>query len=71
VSDEDNPYIVRLTRRTLPEQVDYLILQVSFLIARVGTLERQVEDLNARLKVVERATPWQDPKKTPPRRPIF
>jgi hypothetical protein len=69
VTDEnEDVYIVRLRRRTLPEQVDYLILQVSFLVARVGTLEREagelrdtVVNLTARLRAVERATPWTGP----------
>jgi hypothetical protein len=69
VTDEnEDVYIVRLRRRTLPEQVDYLILQVSFLVARVGTLEREagelrdtVANLTARLRAVERATPWTGP----------
>jgi prefoldin subunit 5 len=76
VTDEnEDVYIVRLRRRTLPEQVDYLILQVSFLVARVGTLEREagelrdtVANLTARLRAVERATPWTGPpiRKTGP-----
>jgi hypothetical protein len=63
---DDGVHVVHLTRRTLPEQVEYLIMQVSFLVGRVGTLERDVEALTARLRAVERATPLTEPKKKPP-----
>jgi hypothetical protein len=74
--DPDNPrcllnrITVHLIRRTLPEQVEYLITQVAILVARVGTLEREVETLRARLVAVERATPWTaPPKPKPPKLP--
>lgn len=68
--DDENDYIeVHLRRRTLPEQVEWLIWQVSFLVAKVNKLEREAESLaalNRRLTAVERAVPLRPPKKLPP-----
>lgn len=73
MDDEHEVYIVHLQRRTLPEQVEWLILQVSFLVAKVNRLEqdsealaRTVKTLENRLRAVERATPLQAPPKPPP-----
>ena len=43
--DEPEAQVYRLRHRTPQEQIDWLINQVSFLVARVGTLERQVDEL--------------------------
>ena len=73
-NDEDEPdvIIVHLRRRTPAEQIDWLIMQVSFLVAKVNRLERDNEaltdavlTLESRLSTVERATPWTAPKKPP------
>ena len=66
MTDDDEPITIHLIRRSLPQQVEYLIIQVAVLVGRVRTLEAQVEDLNARLKAVERATPLRAPKKPHP-----
>jgi len=76
VSEEVPPYIlVELRRRTLPEQVEYLVFQVALLVARLNQMERDAEalvlaikSLENRLTAVERATPWQAPK-PPPKAP--
>ena len=41
----DEPETYRLRRRTPQEQIEYLIHQVAFLVARVGALEREVAEL--------------------------
>jgi hypothetical protein len=51
--DKDEPTTYRLQRRTPQGQIDYLINQVSFLIARVGTLEREVAELRGVTNVTE------------------
>lgn len=73
LSDEPEPIIVHLVRRTLPEQVEWLILQVSFLVAKVNRLEHDsealilaVKSLEGRMTAVERAVPWKAPKASPP-----
>lgn len=67
--DDPNVIIVHLRKRTLEEQVEYLLLQVSFMVAKIGTLERQAELLRARVAAVERATPLMRPKPPPPKLP--
>ena len=56
---------VRLQRRTPQGQIDYLIEKVSTLIGQMTTAIEQIEDLNARLRAVERATPLARPPKSP------
>ena len=62
-----------MTEQELRDTVVLLVAHVENLIERVLELEEQAEVLMARLKAVERATPWQapakpKPPKLPPRR---
>lgn len=70
--EEPEVITVHLRRRTPEEQVEWLILQVAFLIAKVNRLEEEsaayrlaIQSLENRLTPIERATPWKKPK--PPR----
>ena len=64
MTDEPEPFVLR--RRTLEEQVEYLNFQFSIVYAHNQKLRRDVESLQARLAAVERAIPWQAPKKPKP-----
>jgi hypothetical protein len=66
---DENVVIVRLRRRTLPEQVEWLIEQVAWQAGHITGLERDVEalilavkSLENRTRAVERATPLVKPK---------
>ena len=48
---------VVLRRRTLEEQVEYLVEQVAVMVATINRLERDVEALHVRMCALERATP--------------
>lgn len=66
---EDGVQFVDLRRRTLSEQVEYLMFQVAMLAGRATLLEAECERLKQRLAYVERATPLKRPKKAPPKKP--
>ena len=66
--------IVYLRRKTLPEQVEYLLIQLAVTISEVNrlkdenqALELAVKSLENRLEVVERVTPLKGPSNTPRR----
>jgi hypothetical protein len=67
--DAEDGIRVEVRRRTLAEQVEYLSTEVALLVGRMVMLEDEIEVLKARLCAVERATPLQKPKKSPPKKP--
>ena len=77
MTEEVPPYIVvELRRRTLPEQVEYLVFQVALLVAKVNQMEQDsealilaIQSLENRVAAVERAVPWKAPK--PPPKPPY
>jgi hypothetical protein len=56
---------VHLQRRSMQEQLTYLATQVGVVLGTLTTLTDAVDNINARLKAVERATPLAAPKKPP------
>ena len=72
----DGVRYIELRHRTLPEQVEYLVMQVAICVAETNALKRDTEalvlavkSLENRMLAVERATPLQRPKKAPPKKP--
>lgn len=57
-----------MTEQELQDTVLLLVAHVENLIERVLELEECCERQEARLRAVERATPWQRPKSPPPHR---
>ena len=71
--EEPDPIIVHLVRRTLPEQVEWLVMQVALLVAKLNQLERDtqaiitaIQSLENRMSAAERAIPWKAPPKPKP-----
>ena len=72
----DGVRYIELRHRTLPEQMEYILMQVAILVAEVNAIKRDldaivlgIQSLENRMLSVERATPLQRPKPPIPKKP--